>query len=61
MNIRIAEEKNFSDIIYIYNHAVDEKFATVDTEMLLSNQEKSGLHITRLKLIIFTSRKKTVG
>jgi len=32
MNIRVAEEKDFSSVINIYNHAVDEKFATADTE-----------------------------
>jgi len=32
MQIRIAEEKDYPDIIKIYNHAVDEKFATADTE-----------------------------
>lgn len=32
MQIRIADENDFEDIVTIYNHAVDEKFATADTE-----------------------------
>lgn len=32
MIIRDAHQKDFADIINIYNHAVDEKFATADTE-----------------------------
>ena len=32
MNIRTANENDFADIVKIYNHAVDEKFATADTE-----------------------------
>ena len=32
MQIRIAEEKDYPSIIKIYNHAVDDKFATADTE-----------------------------
>ena len=32
MHIRTANEKDFADIVKIYNHAVDEKFATADTE-----------------------------
>jgi L-amino acid N-acyltransferase YncA len=32
MNIRTATENDFTDIVKIYNQAVDEKFATADTE-----------------------------
>jgi len=32
MTIRIFTENDFTDIIEIYNHAVDEKFTTADTE-----------------------------
>ncbi len=32
MIIRIANESDYCEIINIYNHAVDEKFATADTE-----------------------------
>jgi L-amino acid N-acyltransferase YncA len=32
MTIRPVTSKDYSDIIKIYNHAVDEKFATADTE-----------------------------
>lgn len=32
MKIRTADSKDFGEIIKIYNHAVDEKFATADIE-----------------------------
>ena len=41
MEIRIAEEKDFADIIIIYNHAVDEKFATADTEYISLESRKN--------------------
>jgi phosphinothricin acetyltransferase len=46
MQIRIAEEKDYPDIIKIYNHAVDEKFATADTEYVTieSRKEWFGQH-----------------
>ena len=34
MNIRFANEDDYSQIVQIYNHAVDEKFATADTEQV---------------------------
>jgi len=34
MNIRSAEETDYLQIVSIYNHAVDEKFATADTEYI---------------------------
>jgi len=40
MNIRTADEKDFVDIIKIYNHAVDEKFATADTEPISLESRK---------------------
>ena len=40
MNIRIAKEKDHPDIIKIYNHAVDEKFATADTEHVTLESRK---------------------
>ena len=40
MKIRIAEENDFEDIIKIYNHAVDEKFATADTEYVTIESRK---------------------
>ncbi len=43
MNIRIANEKDYNDIIKIYNHAVDEKFATADTEYVTVESRKSWL------------------
>ena len=32
MNIRKANENDYKDVITIYNHAVEEKFATADTK-----------------------------
>ena len=40
MNIRTAKEKDHPDIIKIYNHAVDEKFATADTEYVTVESRK---------------------
>lgn len=40
MHIRSSSEKDFSDIIKIYNHAVDEKFATADTEYVSVESRK---------------------
>jgi L-amino acid N-acyltransferase YncA len=46
MRIRNSTEKDFSDIIKIYNQAVDEKFATADTEYVTveSRKEWFGQH-----------------
>jgi len=46
MNIRPATLKDYSEIVNIYNHAVDEKFATADTEhvSLESRKEWFGQH-----------------
>lgn len=43
MIIRIANEKDYKGIISIYNHAVDEKFATADTEYVTVESRKSWL------------------
>ena len=40
MNIRPSYEKDFSEIIKIYNYAVDEKFATADTEHVTLESKK---------------------
>lgn len=40
MLIRTSTEKDFKDIIAIYNHAVDEKFATADTEHVTVQSRK---------------------
>lgn len=40
MNIRAAKEKDFQEIIKIYNHAVDENFATADTEYVTVDSRK---------------------
>jgi phosphinothricin acetyltransferase len=40
VNIRTAKEKDHPDIIKIYNHAVDEKFATADTEHVIPESRK---------------------
>ncbi|MBT8379071.1 MAG: GNAT family N-acetyltransferase [Ignavibacteria bacterium] len=40
MLIRTANENNFEDIIKIYNHAVDEKFATADLEHVTVESKK---------------------
>ena len=40
MRIRKAEEKDYSVITEIYNHAVDEKFATADTEYVTVESRK---------------------
>jgi phosphinothricin acetyltransferase len=46
MQIRIAEEKDYQDVVKIYNHAVDEKFATADSEHVTveSRKEWFALH-----------------
>jgi L-amino acid N-acyltransferase YncA len=41
MNIRIAKENDYPQIISIYNHAVDEKFATADTEHITLESRKN--------------------
>jgi phosphinothricin acetyltransferase len=41
MQIRTATEKDFSDIVAIYNHAVDEKYATADTEHVTVESRKN--------------------
>jgi L-amino acid N-acyltransferase YncA len=40
MTIRPATFEDFSDIVKIYNHAVDEKFATADTEYVTVEGKK---------------------
>jgi L-amino acid N-acyltransferase YncA len=40
MIIRTAASKDFGEIINIYNHAVDEKFATADTEYITVESRK---------------------
>jgi L-amino acid N-acyltransferase YncA len=40
MDIRTASIKDFNDIIKIYNHAVDEKFATANTEHVTLESRK---------------------
>jgi L-amino acid N-acyltransferase YncA len=40
MHIRTATEKDYPEIIKIYNHAVDEKFATADTENVTVESRK---------------------
>ena len=40
MNIRPATSKDYNDIIKIYNQAVDEKFATADTEYVTLESRK---------------------
>jgi phosphinothricin acetyltransferase len=40
MKIRTAEEKDYPSIIKIYNHAVDENFATADTEHATVDSKK---------------------
>jgi phosphinothricin acetyltransferase len=40
MNIRPATSNDYNDIIKIYNHAVDEKFATADTEYVTLESRK---------------------
>ena len=40
MNIRIAKQNDYPQIISIYNHAVDEKFATADTEYVTLESRK---------------------
>ena len=41
MNIRKANEKDYKDVITIYNQAVDEKFATADTEYVTVESRKN--------------------
>ncbi|HEY6436283.1 MAG TPA: GNAT family N-acetyltransferase [Ignavibacteriaceae bacterium] len=43
MVVRIANSKDFSEIIKIYNHAVDEKFATADIEHVTLESRKDWL------------------
>lgn len=40
MTIRSATQKDYSEIVKIYNHAVDEKFATADTEYVTADSRK---------------------
>lgn len=40
MHIRTATEKDFPEIIKIYNHAIDEKFATADTDYVTTESRK---------------------
>jgi len=40
MTIRLATLKDYSEIVKIYNHAVDEKFATADTEHISLQSRK---------------------
>jgi len=41
MTIRPATLKDYSDIVKIYNHAVDERFATADTEYVTIESRKN--------------------
>ena len=41
MTIRPATSKDYSDIVKIYNHAVDERFATADTEYITIESRKN--------------------
>ena len=41
MTIRPAASKDYSDIVKIYNHAVDERFATADTEYITIESRKN--------------------
>ena len=41
MNIRLANGNDFSQIVQIYNHAVDEKFATADTAYVTIDSKKN--------------------
>ena len=43
MNIRKANENDYKEVITIYNHAVDEKFATADTEYVTIESRKDWL------------------
>jgi phosphinothricin acetyltransferase len=40
MHIRTANENDFVDIVKIYNHAVNEKFATADTDYVTVESRK---------------------
>jgi len=40
MTIRRATSKDYSEIVKIYNHAVDEKFATADTQHITLESRK---------------------
>jgi phosphinothricin acetyltransferase len=40
MIIRFAKREDFESIIAIYNHAIDEKFATADTEQVTLESKK---------------------
>jgi len=40
MHIRTANENDFTHIVKIYNHAVDEKFATADTDYVTVESRK---------------------
>ena len=40
MSIRTATENDYADIVAIYNHAVDETFATADTEYVTVESRK---------------------
>ena len=40
MTIRSATSKDYSEIVKIYNHAVDEKFATADTQHVTLESRK---------------------
>ena len=41
MNIRLATPNDYNEIVAIYNHAVDEKFATADTERITFESRKN--------------------
>jgi len=64
MNFRSAEVADFPEIINIYNHAVDEKFATADTEHVTvdSRKEWFAQHSSQTYPIIVAEEKgKAVG
>jgi L-amino acid N-acyltransferase YncA len=41
LNIRLAIPNDYNEIVAIYNHAVDEKFATADTEHITLESRKN--------------------
>jgi len=41
LNIRLATINDYNEIVAIYNHAVDEKFATADTEHITLESRKN--------------------
>jgi len=62
MLIRNSTEKDFKDIVAIYNHAVDEKFATADTEHVSveSRKEWFAQHSPEIYPIIVADNKDQI-